>query len=90
MCSQNQWDTFHSSCDIPEEGYDASVDPIIFESDTPTTAVNSAESIPHFGIEQDFGRQLLPLADGSEDSAVLNRSHDGFYYCRLKKALKKV
>ncbi len=69
---------------------DASVDPIIFESNTPTTAADSAHSIPRFGIEQDFGRQLLPLADASEDPAVFNRSHDGFYYCRLKKALKKV
>ncbi|MFT7491005.1 MAG: 16S rRNA (cytosine967-C5)-methyltransferase [Pseudohongiellaceae bacterium] len=69
---------------------DASVDPIIFESNTPTTVADSAHSIPRFGIEQDFGRQLLPLADASEDPAVFNRSHDGFYYCRLKKALKKV
>jgi 16S rRNA (cytosine967-C5)-methyltransferase len=68
---------------------DASVDPIIFDSDTDITDASSAESMPSFGVEQAFGRQLLPLVNVPEETAVCNQSHDGFYYCRLKKAPKK-
>ena len=68
---------------------DANVDPIIFDSDTDITDESSAESMPSFGVEQAFGRQLLPLVNVPEETAVFNQSHDGFYYCRLKKAPKK-
>ncbi len=68
---------------------DASVDPIIFDSDTDITDTSSAENMPNFGVDQAFGRQLLPLFNVLEDTEVYNQRHDGFYYCRLKKAPKK-
>lgn len=65
---------------------DAIVDPIIFDADDKVTGDNTTNSMPSFGIEQACGRQLLPLVNSLEDTAVFNQSHDGFYYCRLKKA----
>lgn len=70
---------------------DAIVDPMIAEpmisdSDNKKTSNN----MPVFGIDQPFGRQLLPLLNTLEDDAVSKQNHDGFYYCRLKKISKKV
>jgi 16S rRNA (cytosine967-C5)-methyltransferase len=64
---------------------DAIEDPIVFESDANSTN----KKMPVFGIEQAFGRQLLPLVNALEDTQISNQNHDGFYYCRLKKAPKK-
>lgn len=63
---------------------DAAIDPIVFNTD------NRAQSsdTPVFGIEQPFGRQLLPLSIGSEAGTMSAQHHDGFYYCRLKKIKK--
>jgi 16S rRNA (cytosine967-C5)-methyltransferase len=68
---------------------DACIDPIIFDSDTHITDANRLDSMPDFGVAQSFGQQLLPIANTLEQAVVSNRGHDGFYYCRLKKAPKK-
>jgi 16S rRNA (cytosine967-C5)-methyltransferase len=57
---------------------DAIEDPIVFDC--------GDNDIPIFGLEQPFGRQLLPLVNSLEDTVLSHQNHDGFYYCRLKKA----
>ncbi len=63
---------------------DAVIDPMVFNTDDQTLS----NSMPLFGIEQPFGRQLLPLIGKSEADNMGNQNHDGFYYCRLKKIKK--
>jgi 16S rRNA (cytosine967-C5)-methyltransferase len=65
---------------------DAIVDPMIVDTITlDSDNKDTSNSMPTFGIEQPFGRQLLPLVNLLEDETVAKQSHDGFYYCRLKK-----
>ncbi len=63
---------------------DAAIDPIIFDADNNSLGGD----MPLFGIEQPFGRQLLPLINQPEADCTSKQNHDGFYYCRLKKIKK--